>query len=328
MGVTAAPPPWVSQVDRVGDWQEVVSSVFGGLVVHDAGGIDGFHAHLRLGDLRLLRTATIEAARQRVTRRRGGERNGPADELVLMLQCTGTCEIEQGGHRSVLRAGDLVLFDNARPYELAMNDRFEQKLVRIERTLWGPLVPQLERRCAQRLGRSPVGRVLGSLVGSITTEASECASELDSLAPAVIDLAASAFLGQAKQIRRADATYTRVVQAIHRRIWDSALDPASLAREHRISLRYLHTLFHEHGQTVMGFVREARLIGCARVLQSSDRRRELGRLAERFGFDDDATFRRAFKRRFGLTPSAYARQAIAHPSDSPPSSAFRDSMPE
>jgi len=310
MNVIDVPKSLTPRVTEVADWQTIVAEVFDGLIVLEAGCTGGFHANLSLGGLRVLRTAAIESARQRVSRRRGCERYGPADELVLMLQCQGTCVIEQDEHQNLLQPGDLVLFDNARPYELTMNERFEQKMVRIERGFWGPLVPQLERLCAQRLHCSSVGRVLASLVDSLATEATDQASDLDSLAPAVVDLVASAFLAPAKKTKRGDTVYARAVQRIQERIWDSTLDPDSLAREQCVSVRYLHRVFHENGHTLMGFVREMRLVACARVLRASPERQGLGRLAERFGFDDDATFRRAFKRRFGLAPSAYARQTV------------------
>lgn len=86
------------------------------------------------------------------------------------------------------------------------------------------------------------------------------------------------------------------------------LDAARIAHGIACSRSRLYAAFADQGATVMGALREVRLQRARGVLDRGGWV-HLGALAWHCGFADQATFSRAFKARFGATPSDWQRQA-------------------
>lgn len=92
---------------------------------------------------------------------------------------------------------------------------------------------------------------------------------------------------------------------------DAELSPATLAAAHHISLRTLHRLFRDyaHGATVSSYIRHQRLARARNGL--TDPRlvmQPVHAIAARWGFTRPADFTRAFRTRYGITPSEYRNQ--------------------
>ena len=73
------------------------------------------------------------------------------------------------------------------------------------------------------------------------------------------------------------------------------LSPRHFAREFK----------REFGTTPASFVQEARLADASRRLSQTSRRIGLDAIARSVGYASEDVFRRAFERRFGVSPSAY-----------------------
>jgi AraC-like DNA-binding protein len=84
-----------------------------------------------------------------------------------------------------------------------------------------------------------------------------------------------------------------------------------LARQLRVSRRTLQRAFAREGMSVAGYVRDQRLDAVRRALDARHDRPSVTELAARWQFADSSHLTRAFKRRFGVTPSEYARGAGA-----------------
>ncbi len=81
---------------------------------------------------------------------------------------------------------------------------------------------------------------------------------------------------------------------------------ADISAQAGFSMFHFSRLFHlVMGETVTAYVRERRLAHCAEELLSTDDRTL--DIATRWGFASQATFSRAFKRTYGLTPATYRR---------------------
>jgi PAS domain S-box-containing protein len=83
---------------------------------------------------------------------------------------------------------------------------------------------------------------------------------------------------------------------------DPALDPAVVATAHHISLRLLQGLFADIGSSPARFIRDQRLMHARGLLDNGESITRAGSLS---GFSDLGTFTRAFRRRFGCTPSSF-----------------------
>lgn len=82
------------------------------------------------------------------------------------------------------------------------------------------------------------------------------------------------------------------------------LDVSSLASRASMSVRSLFRAFHDHLQTTpREFVETARLETARRMLEQS--RERIDRVARKSGFAGTEAMRRAFKRRFRVSPAAY-----------------------
>jgi AraC-like DNA-binding protein len=108
------------------------------------------------------------------------------------------------------------------------------------------------------------------------------------------------------------------LQAIRSHILEHLDSPrltvASVAARQRITTRYVHKLFELDGTTYSSFVLEQRLSRVYRQL--TDPRfagRTISALAFDAGFGDLSYFNRAFKRRYGATPSDVRAPSIPHP---------------
>jgi PAS domain S-box-containing protein len=85
---------------------------------------------------------------------------------------------------------------------------------------------------------------------------------------------------------------------------DPGLDPAAVARAHHVSLRLLQALFADEQSSPARFIRDERLNHARRLL---DEGHPISRAGALSGFSDLGTFTRAFRRRFGCTPSTFLR---------------------
>jgi AraC-like DNA-binding protein len=96
---------------------------------------------------------------------------------------------------------------------------------------------------------------------------------------------------------------------------DSRLSVAELARQHHVSVRYLHALFARIGTTPAAYVREQRLQAARALLDDpAHDSRPISSIAASAGFTELTTFERAFQRRCVMTPGSWLREhRLANP---------------
>jgi AraC-like DNA-binding protein len=92
------------------------------------------------------------------------------------------------------------------------------------------------------------------------------------------------------------------------------LRATSLARAAGISTRQLQRLFERSGTTFGDWIRDRRIERCHMDLMSPGkaRRANIATIAFKWGFSDLRTFNRAFRHRYGMSPSAAMAGAGAH----------------
>jgi AraC-like DNA-binding protein len=84
----------------------------------------------------------------------------------------------------------------------------------------------------------------------------------------------------------------------------SDLALTTIAANHGLSTRYIQHLFELSGESFTGFVLEQRLLSAHRLLREPKSRwRKVSDVAAGAGFSDISYFNRAFRARFGATPS-------------------------
>ncbi|MFE9687375.1 helix-turn-helix domain-containing protein [Streptomyces sp. NPDC006285] len=88
---------------------------------------------------------------------------------------------------------------------------------------------------------------------------------------------------------------------------DPELTPTMLARELKVSLRTLQRAFAALGESVTAYIRHRRLEEARLALTAPHGRRNISALAAYWQFADSSHFTRVFKKRYGQTPTEYAR---------------------
>lgn len=93
---------------------------------------------------------------------------------------------------------------------------------------------------------------------------------------------------------------------------DGDVSPAALALRQQVTPRYIHKLFASEGTTLSHYVLDCRLKRIHRLLRDPCRAHEpISGMAYEVGFGDLSTFNRAFRRRFGATPTDIRAAAVA-----------------
>lgn len=290
-------------------WEEQIFEQFNGMELARRAPTGPFRGGYRIDATMTTRSCRVAGTPHCIRRR--GDACGP--EVGIMKVVSGRTRMEQAGRTFDLKADDIILFDNGRPYQVDMHDTFEHVLILFDRDSWAPEVAEFERFGYRTLPEAPSKRLLAALLESFVRNAPEMdAPQLQEVALPLAQLALAGTSGEmdfAPRDRQSRLLFQRICADIRNRLPDPDLTPAALATRHRISLRYLHKLFALRGMSVMRFVRRERLARCASDLRNSAGREQIAAIASRWGFDDYTTFRRAFLTRYGISPSAFDGRA-------------------
>ncbi|WP_404710361.1 acetamidase/formamidase family protein [Sphingomonas sp. MMS24-J13] len=104
------------------------------------------------------------------------------------------------------------------------------------------------------------------------------------------------------------AILERVFQSIEMRLSDPDLSLHQIAAEHGISARYLQKMFETYGESFGQFLKLRRLERCRLDLGSPlHSQRSISEILFQWGFNDSASFSRAFRERYGVSPREYRK---------------------
>ncbi|MFD6415179.1 helix-turn-helix domain-containing protein [Streptomyces sp. NPDC060194] len=299
---------------RLGAWQERVRTVLGAVRVTTADGASpgGTVVTARLGHLDVSRVASDT---QRVTRAAAAPHVDGGPGVLLVLLTRGTAALVQGGRHLVAGGGDLMVWDEAGPYSLHCEGPFTALVLRVPRSRLAPY-DRATRGAALPAFASSAGTagLLGTVVSTLATSpASYAPAVAGRLADTVVELLSVLLLersrpGDAEAGARA-ALVRRVREHIDRHLEDPALSPRTVARDHHISVRYLHRVFQSEDTTVGRLIQQRRIEQSARELARPELRTlSVAAIALRWGFADPGHFSRAFRRYHGCTPVEWRRR--------------------
>jgi AraC-like DNA-binding protein len=299
----------VPDQDKVAYWNDAVSTTLVPMRVapRSDGPFDGRIATHRLG---YLQVSTVEADAERVTRTPALIARSSEALVAVGIQVSGTATFTQDGRRAEIAERDLVVYDTTRPYSFDYPQRFATHVFQLPRRALG--VPESDIR--QVTGHAiDTGTGFGATVlpflATLASSAGGCPPAVaDRLAGVVADLLATliaelAHPGEADADTACGHLLLRVRDHIDRNLGDPELSPESIARAHRISVRYLHRLFEGEGTTVSRLVQQRRLEECGRELARRSRTAPtVSAVAQRWGFVNPAHFSRAFRAAYGVSP--------------------------
>ncbi|WEK48006.1 MAG: AraC family transcriptional regulator [Candidatus Andeanibacterium colombiense] len=261
-----------------------------------------------IGQLRLLH---LHAPAQRVTHT-GAEgaamRATPSIQLVYAIE--GTMKTLMGGRRFALEAGQFVLLDNTRFYQMEMETEHRALDLMMPQGWLEKYLPDVGEHLARPIdGRSGWGAPLGALLETLAEQLKSSTLPRSLIAEQIGNLLALATGVHEGGETSGPATRHRgrLTRQILRRIEndyaDPELTPDRVAADCGISKSYLQTLLAGSGTSFVQELNATRLERAADML--ADQRAQglsIGEVAYRSGFLDPGYFARLFRKRFGITP--------------------------
>ena len=222
---------------------------------------------------------------------------------VLIFKLSGTSVYTFETERITLDAGQMLFIPRGASYRVEKNSRGESRYVLMN--FEGDLrraVPRLYDAngfADEGLIRSGLGRMW--LLGGVA-EHYRCLS---------VFYHALSFVAKRENARYSDTRRLALirpgVEQLRERIFDPELKVGQLHRLCGVSDTYFRTLFKGNfGVGVQQYVTNKRLSQAAAILGGGDFG-SVAEVARSVGYEDPLYFSRAFTRRYGISPSAYAR---------------------
>jgi AraC-like DNA-binding protein len=292
-------------------WQQVTAGAIGGLELRIAGDLDaadrvvaGKVGVVRVGALRsrwpggAVRTA-------RHVRRAG------SDLCKIDLPVDGAGLVEQDGRAARLAAGDFALVDLSRPARWVMPPGRVVAMV-FPASLLPLSAAQVRQTTAVAVkGEGGAGRVVSSLARELVGRVDEYgAGEAARLGTVVLDLVATAVCarvgGDVAAEARQRVLALQVREFIDANLADPELSVGVLAAANHVSVRAVHRVFEAQDTTAGELIRQRRLERCRQDL-GDPRLAHLpvSAIARRWGIPIPGQFSRAFRARYGMSPTEY-----------------------
>ncbi len=271
---------------------------------------DGFVGDLDSSGAGDIHVFHIRASEHAVHRSHSLIARGSSKYYKFSLLLEGDGLIVQEGRETILRTGDMAIYDTDRPYSLVFDDVVRMGIVMFPKELIDLPSETVRSLTARRFpGDHGVGAMVRPYLAQLVNQSDGLSGHLvRRLARSAVDM-----VGTLLEEHAADQPPTRGHEAIMRRVLDYIDDhltspdlcPAELAAAHYISVRHLHALFSAHGISVSTTIRTRRLDRAYDQLVSpSYSNQSVTTIALANGFVDPAHFSRTFRARYGMPPTA------------------------
>ena len=261
--------------------------------------------------MHLLTLATPTGLSARFARTRELLTDG-CDDLVLIHAARGPVHVTQGGQTLPLGTSQACLVEMNAMVSVALDPAGRFTTIRMPRDSLLQAAPKAEAKLSQPLGQNPA---LMRMIDRYFALCNDVVADLDAVAQQtaaqhLIDLIGllvrpdtdrSELLGQrGYSAARVDVLKSETLKNLTR----SDLTVDMIAHANGLSTRQAQRLFARSGMTFTEFVLEQRLSLAHRLLiDPQNRHPKVSDVAYAAGFSDLSYFNRAFRSRFGITPS-------------------------
>jgi AraC family transcriptional regulator, positive regulator of tynA and feaB len=240
------------------------------------------------------------------------------DALVINFVTEGQLYSEQDGRSAILSPGDGAVSDAARPYFL----RFDQPLgcvsVKVFKSVLADRVCGIERITASSMAR---GSTLNPLVYGYLTDMIKIMPVLKASAAhratnIFIELLCASLSEQLAGVPAPLSEYRavallRIKSFLETHLYNPDLDTRFVARGLKLSPRYINKLFEADKTSLGRYIWLRRLERCAAKLRDpAFAQRGISAIALANGFNDLSHFSRAFRLRFGESPTSFRSAAL------------------
>lgn len=298
---TADIPP----ADRLRDWEARTWP----RPVYRTVPFEPFHSSWEMASLGPVLFVYTEITGMRWERRIQDIRESDFDPIIISMMIKGRAQGDMDGRAFLETAGCFHFHDLARPSLHVSTASFTYALV-IPRTVAAECFGALDDLHGLVV-RPELAEMLFSHAAQVRQALPRFSlGEAERLGRVFLDLAALA-LAQVRPASRApvaaeDALRRRAVERIDQRLGGGELGVAELCRALGVSRRRLFDAFRPDGG-VQTYITAQRLARARTALADVERAEPIGNIAHRLGFSDAPHLSRAFRQRYGMTPSDYRR---------------------
>lgn len=274
---------------------------------------DDFRAQVAIRDFGELFLDDIWSASKsiepvQVERRHVDIRGDQQDCFMFWLMLGGSAELHQNGHSTILRTGDMILQDQARPFTLSFGQKSHAVMVTIPRPLLEARLHGVERMAAHKISRKArMAPMASTMVLQIFDLAAKPGSANDRrVGASALDMLAAtmdAEIGQTSLSTRSERRLDEIKDYMLANLGDTEMDVDAIARDKSITPRTLYRLFSRDATTPIQWLWDQRLDAAYKLL-SEGREARVTEVALHCGFKDLSHFSRAFRARFGKSPSS------------------------
>ncbi|MEA3117274.1 MAG: hypothetical protein QOI13_544, partial [Paraburkholderia sp.] len=196
--------------------------------------------------------------------------SGAADTAMIALVLDGNATFGADGNREPLAPNDLICVPWRERASLAFGSDFRVFVVRAPRAaIGGRLFAAGSMRAGRIGGDAGIGHVFAAFLRSVSESLDALsADELHPLELALAELIVASLAAHRGETDAARLTpsqaaiFSRVCRSIDARLGDSQISLALIAKEERVSPRYLQKLFEAAGHSFSGYLRSRRLERC------------------------------------------------------------------
>ena len=243
--------------------------------------------------------------------------NNKTDHLFMSMVLVGSVSADQYDRSSTDRAGDFSIRDTNTPWTIEHDGYSEVLAIQIPRQRLESMLGATRRFAGLTVeGALPTAILarsylcnLARLEGRLMPQVAERLVEVG-LDLVIASVAERMALDTPKALQ-GTLVIQRAKAHVAAHLGDTDLDPTQVAAAVGVSLRHLQALFRAEGLNIAAWIWERRLEAAAqRLSDPACLALQVGEVAYRCGFADQAHFSRRFRDRYGASPRAYRHAAL------------------
>lgn len=258
--------------------------------------------------------SNFKADAQRVTRRKDAAKADKAEDFVFLFPTRKPMRFQQRGHEDMVLPGNVFLLNSAEPYVVDVPDGSENITIKIKRESLLMRTSSLDDLCGRASFANPylIPAVLMLSEQVLRLKPDESSSRLEQtlvdLVCLMLELGRDGGMPPMTRPGLSSLLFSRLCAFIQANSGRHDLTPELAASQHRISVRYLHKIFHTNGLSFGHYLLDARLqLAHQIILTGVGRERiNIGEVAYRCGFASQSHFSASYKMRYGVTPTQSA----------------------
>jgi AraC-like DNA-binding protein len=229
-----------------------------------------------------------------------------ADQLIILLQTEGTVDTDCGARRGRLGAGDVAIFDYARPFHSVATD-YGNLIVHLARESTPAALLALEPHGLVFPHESGAARLIGAAMREFHTQADHLTvSEAEAAIEGIMALTTACARARpaADETDRVKTRRKAALDYIDAHLGNVQLGPDEIANAAHLSRASLYRRLAAEGG-IRAVLLKRRLDEAIRLMLDDNEERPLKEIVRRCGFAGTSQFSRAFRTRFGMPPRQY-----------------------